>query len=81
MDYTLMICPVGECWTVVEDGNKYPHVRTNTVSFEHQTSFQFSDDSSEDDDGEDAVYEPEDENEQHDQHPCCGMECYARGLP
>lgn len=76
-----MICPGGECWTVVEDGNKYQHVHTNTVSFEHQTSLQFSDDSSEDDDGEDAVYEPEDENEQHDQHPCCGKECHARGLP
>ena len=36
---------------------KYPHVRTSAVSFEHHTSFRFSDDSSEDDDGEDVAYD------------------------
>ena len=88
-----MICPEGDGWTVVEDGNEYPHVRIKAVTFEHQTSFHFFDDDSEDDDGEDVAYnlqytlevnaagEPEDENEQYDEHPSCGMECHARGLP
>ena len=86
-DYTLMICPEGDGWTVVEDG------RIKALTFEHQTSFHFFDDDSEDDDGEDVAYnlpytlevnaagEPEDENEQYDEHPSCGMECHARGLP
>ena len=83
----------GECWTVVEDGNKYPHMRPSAVSFEHQTFFQFSDNSSEDDAEEDVAYdfpytlevsaagELENENAQYSEHQCFGMGCHARGLP
>ena len=69
VDYTLTVCAEVECWTAVENNNRYPHVDTSMVNFEHGTAFQFSNDSSEDSDREDDLCESECENEQHNQHP------------
>ena len=70
---------------MVEDGNKYRHRHLATVSFEHQTSFQFFDDDSVDDVREDTESdnegESEDEEAWYQDYPCCDMGCQTRGLP
>ena len=73
------IRPERRDWTVVECGNKRPHVHLAATSFEHQTSFQVFDVDSEGDEGND-VGEPEEEEAWYPEDPCCSLDCQARGL-